>query len=482
MKSYLYLLQIFGGGNPLIHNVIEYYGSAENAVREIARGDLDALPPNRRHNAASASIERSERIIEQCDKNGIDIILREDERYPDSLRNIYNPPTVLFVQGSLDALGKRAAVAIVGPRTPDMYAARLASSICAGLAQCGIVLISGLARGIDQTAHLSSVRAGEPTVAVLACANDVEYPANTARLRRDIIKGGGAVISELLPGTGCHAEYFKYRNRIISGLAAGTLVIGANDNSGSLITAKHAAEQDRDLFFTVPPDTLDRRYSRIIRYLRDGAVPVYDHYDVISEYYDIYRDRLKTDSIDPDRLGYLVRRGLVEREESAPVKIETVPPVIERTAADTTFDNKDDIPLPQVGGVDDYVKLMPKKYRILFGYEKPDEADEADEDDEDNNTDETDNTTAEDEEQPVDFSEPEESDEQEESDDPESAVQSDDLAGRLYGLIAGARDGISLDEILRKTGEDFGEVTELLADMEIDGRIECQAGNIFVAV
>ncbi len=460
MKDYLYILQIFGAGNPRIHNVLQYYGSAEKAAAKIMGGDKDMLSPKRAEAAATASYERSERIIEYCEKNGIKIVTYNDDDYPETLRNIFNPPSVLFVRGDLTCLEHRVAVAAVGPRMPDRYAAKLASVICPGLAECGIVLVSGLARGIDQTAHVSAVRAKCPTVAVLACGIDVEYPANTARLRQDIESGGGAVISELLPGTSCRAGYFEYRNRIISGLANGTLVIGGNNSSGSMITARQAAEQDRDLFFTVPADTLSPTVSHVIRYLRDGAIPVYDHYDIISEYYDIYGDRLNTEKIDQNRLGYLVGGGKVNGKRRRPVEpqpaeqpaAEDIPAEqpAERTVGEKLPAERPAVQEKPQGRA--YVDMMPKKYRILLGYEKPDENENDSE-----TTDITEKETA--------------------ARDGSESVGG--LRETLLGLISSSENGISLDEILRRLNGDFGEVTELLADMEMDGEITCKAGNVY---
>ncbi|MCH5324785.1 MAG: DNA-protecting protein DprA [Eubacterium sp.] len=465
MRNYLYILQIYGAGNPKIHNVLNYYGTAENAVKKIMQGDKSKLPPKRELAASAASLERSDKIIAWCAKNNIRIITIDDDDYPDILRNIYNPPTVLFVQGDLSYLDNRVSVAAVGPRMPDRYAARLASVICPGLAKCGMVLVSGLARGIDQTAHISSVRAHQPTIAVLACGSDVEYPANTMRLRRDIIKSGGAVVTELLPGTGCNAGYFEYRNRLISGLADGTLVIGANNTSGSMITARHAAEQDRDLFFTVPPDTLSPKVSRVIKYLRDGAIPVYDHYDVIGEYFDIYGDRLNAKYIDKNRLGYLARGGRMFSEVDI-AKPQTAPDIAPPP------DEPDIPPAPAHPESRNYVDMMPKKYRILLGYEKPDDSETE-------------------EEKPDIQDEPPLPTEAElrgqggtPADSPRGIVlgESDSpLRQKLYRLIESSESGISLDEILRNIDDDFGDVTETLADMEIDGAIKCGVGNVFVA-
>lgn len=484
MRNYLYLLQVYGAGNPCIHNAINFYGSAKNAVKKLMEGDRSVISSKRIPAIAAASLENSDKIINSCAEKGIKIITIDDAEYPTLLKNIYNPPTVLFVQGDISGLDERLCLAAVGPRMPDRYAAKLASVICPGLAEYGIVLISGLARGIDQAAHIAAIRAHQPTVAVLACGIDVEYPANTARLRHDITAEGGAIISELLPGTSCRAGYFKYRNRIISGLANGTLVIGANDTSGSMITARHAAEQDRDLFFTVPPDTLSENVKSIIKYLRDGAIPVYDHYDIISEYYDIYGERLNTALTGENSPEYTGHDGNVTAESP---------------------DEQENKEKPRSSGSVDYLDIMPKKYKVLLGYENPDGTltekglalkknkkapAETPEEPAPEVPKEPPAIPETPEDSPVKPEVPEEppvtpeTPEEPPAADERSAVQTDvdpeSLRGRITLLLKEADGGISLDEILRNINDDFGDVTETLADMEIDGLITCTAGNVYI--
>ena len=303
MRYYIYLLQIFGGGNPKIHEIIKAYGSAKAVYEKVSAGDMRLIPSNRVENARRASLETSDMIINFCKNNHISIITIDDNAYPIRLKNIYNPPTVLFVDGDISSLNNYLSLSVVGPRRPDDYSIRLAANICGGLAGCKTVLVSGFADGIDSIAHTECIKRNVPTVAVLACGHTVEYPARSFGMRAQVKKSGGAVISELLPDTQCCRGYFKHRNRIISGLSYGTVVIGGENKSGSLLTANNAFDQDRDLFFTMPPDTLDGRYSRIIRFLRDGAHPVYDFYDIINEYYEMHKDLIDDTYLDKNKLS-----------------------------------------------------------------------------------------------------------------------------------------------------------------------------------
>ena len=316
MKYYIYLLQIFGGGNPKIHEIIRAYGSARAASEKVLKGDMTLIPANRIENVRKASLEKSDQIIKFCRDNKISIVTIDDKAYPKMLKNIYNPPTVLFVEGDLSCLQNYFSLSVVGPRKPDSYAVRLAMNICGGLAGCKTMLVSGFAFGIDSIAHTECIKRNIPTVAVLACGHTIEYPAHSFSVRAQVKKSGGAVISELLPDTECCKGYFKHRNRIISGLTYGTVVIGADNRSGSLLTANNAFDQDRDLFFTMPPDTLDEKYSRVIRYLRDGAHAVYDFYDIINEYYELHKDKLDDTHLDKNRLSSYSAAPRIEIDDS----------------------------------------------------------------------------------------------------------------------------------------------------------------------
>lgn len=324
MRNYLYLLQIFGGGNPAIHKSIEKYGSAEKAVAAMLSGDTVCIPMNIMERYKKASLEMSDTIIAYCAENKIDIITIDDKRYPTRLKNIFNPPVLLFVDGDLSCLENHLAISVVGPRKTDGYIERLALNICGGLAGVGCVLVSGFAKGIDRIACKAALDFNRATIAVLACGITIEYPAETFPLRAEIKKRGGAVISELLPDAGVTSDYFKTRNRIISGLTPATCVIGGNNHSGTMLTAGHAFEQDRDLFFTMPPDTLNTNYSSVIKYLRDGAHPVYDFYDILNEYYGEYEALLDGSKLDKTKLCYFAKRLKTQPETIEAEKAVTV--------------------------------------------------------------------------------------------------------------------------------------------------------------
>lgn len=182
---------------------------------------------------------------------GARVVLLADPWYPALLRQIENPPPLLYVRGTLDADVRR--VALVGARDCDDYGLELAKSLGEGLAQARVQVVSGGARGVDAAAHAGALWGAGSTVAVLGCGIDIVYPPENAELFDRLAKGGGAVVSEFAPGTPSAKPNFPRRNRTISGLSSAVVVVRAAQSSGALITADHAARQQRPIF-AVPGD------------------------------------------------------------------------------------------------------------------------------------------------------------------------------------------------------------------------------------
>jgi DNA processing protein len=211
---------------------------------------------------------------------GLTPIAWSDADYPAALTTIADPPAVLWIRGRVAALSA-PSVAIVGSRAASPYGLAVAERLAGDLAVCGLVIVSGLARGVDSAAHRGAVAAGGATVAVLGSGVDVIYPPEHAPLARDIAKDG-AVVSELAPGTPPLPMFFPRRNRIISGLSRAVVVIEASDKSGSLITARCALEQGRDVL-AVPGNVLSGRNRGAHGLLRDGAKIVESADDILEE-------------------------------------------------------------------------------------------------------------------------------------------------------------------------------------------------------
>src|SRR4030095_16800792 len=217
--------------------------------------------------------------MRRAGERGIEVVPWSDPRYPAALGTIVDPPLVLWVRGIVDAL-RGPAVAIVGSRAGSPYALAVAERLATDLASRGVVVVSGLARGVDSAAHRGALASGV-TVAVLGSGVDVLYPPEHTLLAREIEKDG-AVISEVVPGTPPQQWFFPLRNRIISGLSRAIVVIEAGERSGSLITARCALEQGRDVL-AVPGNILSGRNRGAHGLLRDGAKIVESADDILEE-------------------------------------------------------------------------------------------------------------------------------------------------------------------------------------------------------
>jgi DNA processing protein len=270
------------------------YFSSEDEWREV----IDIPEPALRE-LNEKSTDRAERILELCDRTGTSILTMQDAHYPERLRALYAPPSVIYYKGQLPSFDEEAALGVVGTRNPTAYGMDAAVKLCYSLAAGGMLIVSGLAKGIDKAAHMGALRAGRPTAAVLGCGTDVVYPAENRELFEDIA-AAGVLISEYPPGTRAEGVHFPARNRIISGLCLGVMVVEAPPGSGALITAAHALEQGRDVF-AVPGLIVNREADGCHALIRDGAVLVTKAEDVCSEYRALFPHKLRTATPQPPR-------------------------------------------------------------------------------------------------------------------------------------------------------------------------------------
>jgi DNA processing protein len=247
--------------------------SLESVV--VALGLTSAVPE-----VASQARRAADAAISAASRAGVQVVPWFDERYPALLACTVDPPPVLWVRGDADVLG-RPAVAIVGSRAATPYALQVGARLAAELAERGVVVTSGLARGVDSAAHRGCVEAGGVTIAVLGSGLDRVYPPEHTPLA-DRIANQGVLVSELGPGAPPLPEYFPLRNRIISGVSLGVVVVEASEKSGSLITARCALEQGRDVL-AVPGSVLSGRNRGSHALLKDGAKVVETADDILEE-------------------------------------------------------------------------------------------------------------------------------------------------------------------------------------------------------
>jgi DNA processing protein len=230
--------------------------------------------------AAAGEEINAEAEIALCQRHGISILTEADASYPRMLREIPDPPGLLFVRGAFQP-NDAVAVGIVGTRHGTPYGLRQAERLAAGLARAGVTVVSGLARGIDAAAHRGALAAGGRTLAVLAGGVLNIYPPEHDKLAEEVVRQG-AVISEQPPRSTPLAGTFPQRNRLISGMSLGVVVVEAAERSGALITARHAMEQGRDVF-AVPGNVDSRASHGCHRLLRDGAILVETVDDVLEQ-------------------------------------------------------------------------------------------------------------------------------------------------------------------------------------------------------
>ncbi len=216
--------------------------------------------------------------LEAVRRHGVTVITVDDGAYPQALKSIYDPPYVLYVKGGFGNGGQKF-FAMVGTRRPSEYGKESASKIARALARAGLTVVSGMARGIDTVSHAGAIDAGGRTIAVLGTGVDVVYPPENGDLYERIAENG-AVISEFPMGTAGVRQNFPRRNRIISGLSSGVLVVEAGIKSGALITAEFALEQGREVF-SLPGRIDDERAAGTIKLIKEGAVPVTGAQDIM---------------------------------------------------------------------------------------------------------------------------------------------------------------------------------------------------------
>ena len=295
MKYAVWMQQVLGYGAQDALRVIEQYGSAkqfyEAAVREEKLPSW--LSTAKRTRLKKATLSDAEQIADLCRREGIRILPIESPDYPARLKNIFNPPAVLYIKGELPPVDERCLLTVVGPRHASDYGEKAAFSLARRLASAGCIVVSGGAVGIDGMAHKGALSVGKPTVAVLGGGFHIDYPKGNHALREEIVKNG-CLVSEYPPDFTPTKSTFPQRNRIMSALSLGTVVIEAGEKSGALSTAAHAATQGKDLF-VVPGNPSLPQYAGSNQLLKDGAKPVLNAADILEEYYAVYRTTLNLD-------------------------------------------------------------------------------------------------------------------------------------------------------------------------------------------
>jgi DNA processing protein len=272
-----------GLGPTRARKLVEYFGGAEEVLRasltELEAAGLMAV--SAQSLGTGKSIELAEEEFARAQAGGVKILAVSDAGYPRRLREIYDPPLVLYVRGNLEALAQ-PGIAMVGTRHPTPYGTGMAERLSCDLCARGLVIISGMARGVDTASHRGAISAKGKTIAVFGTGIDVIYPKENSRLAEQILAFGGALISEFPIGTFAASQNFPIRNRIISGMSAGVLVVEAAEYSGTRITARCALEQNRDVY-AVPGNVTNKNSWGPNTLIKQGAKLVATWEDVWEE-------------------------------------------------------------------------------------------------------------------------------------------------------------------------------------------------------
>ena len=272
-----------GLGPTRIKKLIEHFGTAERvfhaSLTELEATGMRAV--SAQSLATGKSLELAQQECVKAAEAGAKIISLSDPEYPSRLKEIYDPPVILFVKGNVEVLAQ-PGIAMVGTRHPTPYGSGMAERLSTDLAARGLVIISGMARGIDTASHRGAIAAKGKTVAVLGTGIDVMYPKENTRLAEQIVALGGALISEFPVGTFPAPQNFPIRNRIISGMSAGVLVVEAAEYSGTRITSRCALEQNRDVY-AVPGNVTNKNSWGPNTLIKQGAKLVATWEDVWEE-------------------------------------------------------------------------------------------------------------------------------------------------------------------------------------------------------
>lgn len=284
-KIYWIWLSLLGIGDRKLEKLLEKYEKVEN-IWNAKEKDLIYIE-RIGQNLASKMVkkeykEEAKRYLEKLEEEKIEAITLQDTYYPDKLKTIFGKPIVLYVKGKKDILNE-FSLAIVGCRECSQYGKNMAIEIAQALSNNQINVVSGLAKGIDSYAHQGALMGKEKTIAVLGCGVDVIYPKENEKLYHDILQKDGAIVSEYIMRTEPQKMHFPARNRLISGLSDGVIVIEAKEKSGTLITVDFALEQGKNVF--VVPGNINSPYSKGTNDLmKQGAKPITCLKDILEEY------------------------------------------------------------------------------------------------------------------------------------------------------------------------------------------------------
>ncbi len=347
LLHWIWLAHRPGVGDRMKVNLLRHFRDPEDiyfadgeSYRHVEGITAEALEALKDKELASA-----QNILEVCRRENLHLLTFQDAAYPSKLKNIPDPPILLYYKGTLPDFDSLPVIGVVGTRKASAYGMQTAKRMGYQISRCGGVVVSGMAYGIDGMAMSGALTAGQITVGVLGCGADIIYPLSNRALFRDV-EQYGCILSEFAPGTQPAKWTFPKRNRIISGLSNGVLVVEAPEGSGALITANHALEQGRDVF--VVPGNIDQPgFVGSHRLLRDGATLVSSGWDILSEYEALYPGQIHREkgfshqTVYPDELETVAvetekTEAKVAQNRSLPGKHKPLKKILEKKTIDNS--------------------------------------------------------------------------------------------------------------------------------------------------
>ena len=289
VKNLLILQKAFGYGTTKAYKVYDKL-KTNKLLDKDSKSIINALTEAERIKFEEVDKNFPDKVFKDCKKENVKILTIESDNFPERLLNIPSPPLVLFYRGDFPDIDNEPTFGIVGPRSVSKFGAKAAYSLSSRLSRAGFIIVSGGALGCDSYAHKGALKYGGKTIAVLGCGIGAKYLMDNEKLRRNIEKSC-CIISEYPPYTPSSKYTFPVRNRLMSGLSLGVALMEAGEKSGALITAKHAAEQGRDVF-VIPGNPTLKCYKGSNALLRDGAKPLLDASDVFGEYIYQFADKI----------------------------------------------------------------------------------------------------------------------------------------------------------------------------------------------
>lgn len=341
LEYWLWLAQQHAVNDRVKLALLRHFGSPEAvyAAEEELYLAVEGITPQMLEGLADKTLGLCQETLAQCEEKKISILTYEDAEYPSRLKNICDPPLVLYYKGTLPDFDNNPVIGVVGTRKPSAYGSSVARRLGLEISSCGGLVVSGAAAGIDGAAMNGALMAGFPAVGVLGCGLDIVYPRGNKELYA-ATERYGCLLSEFEPGTAPMGWHFPKRNRIISGLSCGVVIVEAPEKSGALITANLALDQGRDVF-AVPGNIDLPGFAGSNRLLREGAGAVSCGWDVMSEYQARFPDKIRKDTNSkPRKLPEMAEEKVAQKPQTPSSKLKSAQKNIDKPTAAPYIDLK----------------------------------------------------------------------------------------------------------------------------------------------